>query len=336
MTDLHKNNPLRIHTADTVGEPLVWKPSQSKIASHLDSKPTSRTLTETLNIRLPSPIQTIRNSIIQKAGVTLDIKRDDLIHPIISGNKWRKLQGLVSQIINQNTIKIATMGGRYSNYLHALAYASHQFNWQCDFYVRGYPQQVLTPTLKDITQWGCQIHFVDRQTFKAMRHKPPRLDEPALWLPEGGLNPISLQGFAQIFNELETVYDTIIIASATGTSVAGLVKGCNDAGLKTKIIGISVLNNHSEQLQNITDLLSNPSPNWKLLAGYEFGGFAKSKPELSQFIEQFEQEFGLPLESLYSGKSFYATLDLISKGYFPTQSRILLIHCGGLQGKRKP
>jgi len=334
MTDLPQNNPQRINLADTDAEYSGSKPSKSQQSAQFDSSRSQNKLIEMLNMKLPSPVQRISHPAIKKAEVILDIKRDDLIHPIISGNKWRKLQGLIEPMINKEISKIATMGGRYSNFLHALAFIGRQVDCQCDFYIRGYPQQPLTPTLKDITQWGSQIHFVDRQNFRAMRDKPPILDESVLWLPEGGLGETSLRGFTQIFSELETQYDYIIIASATGTSVAGLVKGGNDAGLKMQVIGISVLNNVSEQSLNIEALVNLQSSNWQLIAGYEFGGFAKSTPELSQFIDSFEQEFGIALESLYSGKSFYATFDLINKGYFPAQSRILLIHCGGLQGNR--
>jgi len=310
------------------------KLTQTKQYNAARFKPCQSDRQALLGINLPSPIQTISNSIIKKAKIRLDIKRDDLIHPVISGNKWRKLQGMVELMAGNGITKLATMGGRYSNFLHALAFVAQKLQWQCDFYIRGYPEQTLTPTLKDIGQWGSRIHYVDRQAFKALRRQAPPLENGVYWLAEGGLSQSALTGFIAMVKRLDTQYDVIIIASATGTSVAGLALGVKQARLDTKVIGISVLNNLSEQCQNIEALVQGEKTNWRLKSSYEFSGFAKTNLELIDFMQGFEGEFNIPLEKVYSGKSFYATLDLIEKGYFPEQSRILLIHCGGLQGRR--
>ncbi len=273
----------------------------------------------------------------------LDIKRDDLIHPIISGNKWRKLKYLLQDIENSGFQRVAAMGGRYSNFLHALSYVCYLLGWDCELYVRGYQNQTLTQTLIDCKTWGATIHFVDRQAFRALRNSQPNLADDTYWISEGGQQVESTLGIAEIVKELPRSYDYIVIASATGTSVAGLANGYHDlpashsaynAKNQTHIIGVCVLNNQQQQIEDVNKLVNTESQFWQIKSGYEFGGFAKKNQMIDNFCDWFSSEYQIQIEPIYTGRSFYAVFDLMKKGFFKKDSNILLVHCGGLQGAR--
>ncbi|WP_196141168.1 1-aminocyclopropane-1-carboxylate deaminase/D-cysteine desulfhydrase [Aliikangiella sp. G2MR2-5] len=278
--------------------------------------------------------------------VSLEIKRDDLLHPLISGNKWRKLKHLLLAIEEQGSRSVAVMGGRYSNLLHTVSYIGYLLGWKVKLYVRGYPEQPLTPMLKDALRWGATIHLVDRQAFRELREAPPKLEEESFWIPEGGFDRLAVKGTIESLMEVPKSYDYIVIASATGTSMAGYIQATRYMKLQTKVLGVAVLKNDDEIEQHLNQLLAQEEAGYHLLEkhwqdshrvikGYEFGGYAKSTSELDGFIEKFEAQYHIPLERVYSGKSFFATIDLIEGGYFEAGSRILLIHCGGLQGLRQ-
>jgi len=281
-----------------------------------------------------SPIHPIKESCFAAKGIGLDVKRDDLIHSIISGNKWRKLKYLLLSIEKQGYQCVASMGGSYSNFLHVLAYVCWRLDWSCELYVRAYKNQPLTPTLEDCLKWGAKIRFTDREEFRDLRNTPPKMDENIFWIKEGGIADKAILGLSEIFMELEQQYDYICMATATGTSIAGLIKGAEAYQPQSKIIGISVLNNANEQRSNVINLIGQKEENWEIIEGYEFSGFAKKNQQLTNFVNDFSLTHNIPLEPVYSGKSFFAVKKLIEIGYFETGSRILLIHCGGIQGYR--
>ena len=281
-----------------------------------------------------SPVETLYSDVLKQKNINLDIKRDDLIHPVISGNKWRKLKYLLHEVEAQGYRKLAAMGGPYSNFIHALSYVCYLLGWECDLYIRAYPEQKLTPTLEDCKKWHANIIYVDRTTFKELREAPPVLPDDVFWMTEGGMHDLALDGLKEIVEELDCPYDYIVISTATGTSVAGLIDGVADDGGGAIVLGVSVLNNAQQQELNISQLQRSKNTQWSVVEGYEFGGFAKKDQVLEQFVEEFYQQHMIPLEPVYSGKSFYAVMDLVGKNYFPNDSRVLLIHCGGLQGAR--
>jgi len=282
-----------------------------------------------------SRLQKISVNFAEKKEISLDVKRDDLIHPIISGNKWRKLKYLLLKIEEQGSRSVATMGGRHSNFIHALSYVCYLLGWQCELYIRTFPEQMLTPTMKDCVRWGAKINSVGRNQFKELRYTPPNLLNESFWITEGGLHQESSSGLKEVLMELNKQYDYIAIATATGTSLAGLINGARIYQPKAKVIGVSVLNNAEQQRKDVCKLIRNNEQRWSIVEGYEFGGFAKNNSDLLLFVKRFSQQHNISLEPVYSGKSFYAILDLINKDYFEKNSRVLLIHCGGLQGSRQ-
>jgi len=280
-----------------------------------------------------SKIQSISTTETLSQNIQLDIKRDDLIHPIISGNKWRKLKYLLLEVEAKGYKKIAVMGGQYSNLLHTLSYISMLLGWQVELYVRAHKGQKLTPMLHDAIRWGAKIQNVDRATFREYRESKPNLEDDTYWISEGAFDQLAVKGSIESLMELNEQYDYLLIACATGTSLAGYCAGVSRLALTTKVVGVSVLKNDDEIERHVA-LLAGGDEKPIVINDYDFGGYAKRNDQLLRFISQFESEQGIPLEPVYNGKSFYAAMDLIKQGYFLEGSKILLIHCGGMQGAR--
>jgi 1-aminocyclopropane-1-carboxylate deaminase len=278
-----------------------------------------------------------------KHGITLAVKRDDLLHPVISGNKWRKLKHALMPAIAANTQHIISFGGGFSNHLHALGYCCQQLNIQFTAIIRGDYSHNPSPMLQDLICWKTNIQYVDRQTYQqrtnvtylqTIQKKYPN----ALIIPEGGSQLPALKGVAEIIDELQNSYDYILAPVASGGTLAGLITGLFQHGKLTdcKILGIGVLKGEGYLEQLVTDLLEKDTPtkNWHINHDYHFGGYAKSNHALRQFCQDFYQQTKIEIEPVYSGKLFFALRELIAKGYFPQKSRILALHTGGLQGAR--
>jgi 1-aminocyclopropane-1-carboxylate deaminase len=278
-----------------------------------------------------------------KNGITLAVKRDDLLHPIISGNKWRKLKHALMPAIAAKTKHIISFGGGFSNHVHALGYCCQQLNIQFTAIIRGDYSHNPSPMLQDLICWKTNIQYVDRQTYQqrtnvtylqTMQRQYPN----ALIIPEGGSQLPALKGVAEIIDELQNSYDYVLAPVASGGTLAGLITGLIQHGKLTecKILGIGVLKGEGYLEQLVTDLLEKdtPSKSWHINHDYHFGGYAKSNHELRQFCQDFYQQTKIEIEPVYSGKLFFALRELIAKGYFPQKSRILALHTGGLQGAR--
>lgn len=284
-----------------------------------------------------SQCQPIDCSNLTASDISLDIKRDDQLHPVLSGNKWRKLKHILLYAEERGFSQLASMGGQYSNLLHCLSYAAMLLGWQAHLYVRGHQNQKLTPMLTDALAWGAKLHYVNRIDFRKLRTTAPQLKNDIFWLGEGGYSQLAVKGTIESMMEISSQYDYIVIATATGTSLAGYCQGISKIPRfhrnLPRVLGIAVLNNADEVAKNVNQLTDGKVVP-EVINGYEFGGYARTTPELLSFMQQFEQEHSIQLEPVYNGKSFYGVMDLIKRGYFPSGSKILLIHCGGLQGLR--
>ena len=296
-----------------------------------------------LAIATPSAESIIQPDWGAKCGITLTVKRDDLLHPVICGNKWRKLKHALIPAIDAKTKHIISFGGGFSNHVHALGYCCHQLNIQFTAIIRGNYSHNLSPMLQDLECWNANIQYVDRQTYR-QRANPSYLKTlqqqypNALLIPEGGSQLPALKGVAEIIDELQNEYDYVLAPVASGGTLAGLVSGLPHHGKLTdcKILGIGVLKGEGYLEQLVTDLLAKGThkKSWHINHNYHFGGYAKSNHELKQFCQEFHQQTKIEIEPIYSGKLFFALRDLIAKGYFPQKSRILALHTGGLQGAR--
>ncbi|OTG65646.1 1-aminocyclopropane-1-carboxylate deaminase [Acinetobacter sp. ANC 4470] len=268
-------------------------------------------------------------------SVSLSIKRLDQIHPQISGNKFFKLKYNFLEAQKQGFEKVLTFGGAYSNHIAATAYAAHLFGLKSVGIIRGeeLSNKVLNSTLSTAQHFGMQLHFVSREHYR-QKDQPEYLPElkqqfPEHYIiPEGGTNALAIQGCQEILSADDRQnYDVICCAVGTGGTISGLIEA---SAAHQRILGFSALKGDflSHEVAQYT-----VKKNWNITDDYCFGGYAKAPVELMQFIEKFEQDFAIPLEQVYTGKMFYGVFDLIQKKYFPLNTRILIIHSGGLQGR---
>ncbi len=280
--------------------------------------------------------QTIPYQTIQVYSSThVTIKRLDQIHPQISGNKFFKLKYnfLAAQQLGYKNI--LTFGGAFSNHIAATAYAAHHFGFKSVGIIRGeeLANKVLNHTLSTAQQFGMQLHFVSREKYR-LKDTEIFLEElqkqyPNTYLiPEGGTNDLAIKGCKEILTEQDLAnFDVICCAVGTGGTITGLIEAST---LHHHILGFSALKGSflTDEIAQLTN-----KQNWKILDDYSCGGYAKTNDELFQFIERFEKKYQIPLEHIYTGKMMFGIFDLIQKDYFPKNSRILVIHSGGLQGR---
>lgn len=284
----------------------------------------------------PSILTKIEDPRLSQYPIELWMKRDDLLHPVISGNKWRKLKYILDHALSLGKDTIVSMGGAYSNHLHALAYVGKVLGLTTIGLVRGEPPETLTPTLLDMKNWGMELRFVSRSDYRILRqykgwHDLPGLKPGQYWLPEGGALDLALNGVAELVAEITIPYDTLCVSCGTGTTLAGIIDAVPE---RASVLGFAALKNAGFLNAEVEAKLSQPRNNWQINLDYHFGGFAKTNAQLSAFIEDFELKTTIPLEPVYTGKMMYAVYDLIKKHYFKPGQRIVAVHTGGLQGKR--
>lgn len=269
------------------------------------------------------------------APIRLTIRRLDQIHPQISGNKFFKLKYNFLAAQQQGKTSLITFGGAFSNHIAATAYAANRFGFQSIGIIRGeeLATQPLNHTLATAQKLGMQLHFVSRKDYRlkdsAAYLNALEMQYPNSYIiPEGGTNAFAIQGCTEILSadDLNT-YDVICCAVGTGGTITGLIEAST---AQQQILGFSALKGDflSTDVAQMTE-----KRNWKILDHYCCGGYAKTTIELLQFIENFEKKYQIPLESIYTGKMFLGIFDLISQHYFAKNSRILVIHSGGLQGR---
>ncbi len=287
----------------------------------------------------PSVLTQIHTPLLHVKKIELWIKRDDLLHPVISGNKWRKLKYPLNQALSLNKTTLISMGGAYSNHLHALAFVGKQLNLKTKAFVRGERPAVLNPTLHDLLAWGMTLEFVSRSVYRELRTLHSADELPATksedyWIPEGGATPLALQGVAHIVDEITQEYDVLCTACGTGTTLAGLVQ--NLPTTRT-VLGFSALKGGDFLTQDVKKLLhqtASTPENWCIQLDYHFGGFGKTTPQLIEFIDNFASQHGVMLEPVYTGKMLFGLFDLIAQDYFSAGQKIIALHTGGLQGNR--
>lgn len=295
----------------------------------------------------PSPLQVINHPLFVEKNLTVSVKRDDLLHPHISGNKWRKLKFNLIEARKHGINHILSFGGAYSNHIHALAAAGHHFGFKTSAIIRGEPHYANNPTLKQAQKWGMQLHFVSRKEYRK-RHEAEYLQalqdsySDAFIVPEGGSNAFAIPGVSELCSELKVQcnkrIDHVVTATGSGGTLAGLIAGfSNDQqAVTTKITGIAVLKQADYLVEEVNNLLQQANikepTHWQLQTQFHGGGYAKVSPLLSEFCLQFEQQTQIPVEPIYTGKMFYALFELIKQDYFSTGDNIIALHTGGLQG----
>lgn len=275
-----------------------------------------------------SPLQQLKHPYLQQ----LWVKRDDLIDPYISGNKWRKLKYILLKALNHQKNHLVTFGGAYSNHLVATAAAASRSGLKATAFVRG--EAVENEMLLICKLYGMDLIFTDRESYK---NKPFLFeqhfaeDENAFFIDEGGASVEALTGCAEVIADLPDDTDHLFCAAGTGTTAAGLLKGIHQCGLKTQLHVVPALKGGDFIEKEIAKYLGH-TRQLLMHTGYHFGGYAKTKPELISFIKKFIAEQGVLIDPVYTSKMFYAIEDLAGKGQFKTGDKIVALHTGGLLG----
>ncbi|MEN3978605.1 pyridoxal-phosphate dependent enzyme [Acinetobacter sp. CWB-B33] len=279
--------------------------------------------------------QAIPYNTVHLHGVTLAIKRLDSVHPQISGNKFFKLKYNFAAAQQQGLKQVLTFGGAYSNHIAATAYAAHLFGMQSIGIIRGeeLALKALNPTMQTAQGFGMQLQFVSREMYRQKQSadfiQQLQAEFPNSYIiPEGGTNPLAIQGCTEILSpaDLEN-FDLICCAAGTGGTIAGLIEA---SVAHQHVLGFSALKGDflTQDVKQWT-----ARRNWRITDEFCQGGYAKTTLELMQFIQEFEAAYSIPLEQVYTGKMLFGIQQMILRGEIKPEQRILVLHTGGLQGK---
>jgi 1-aminocyclopropane-1-carboxylate deaminase len=279
------------------------------------------------------------------ASVDVFIKRDDLLHPEISGNKWWKLKYNLLEAQRRGGGKIITFGGAFSNHIAATAAAGRALGFETIGVIRGERPGKLSHTLENAAADGMELVFVTREQYKKkdeIAFKKSLVDTfgNIFLIPEGGKNLFGVKGCTEILTAVKGDFDFICCACGTGTTLAGLAIS---AAPSAKVLGFSALKGGEFLQADVKGLIRDfyttfnfkpVSANFDIVTDFHFGGYAKVKPPLIDFQKEFMYHYNIELDLVYTAKMFYGIRELALRGYFPSGSRVLAIHSGGLQGNR--
>jgi 1-aminocyclopropane-1-carboxylate deaminase len=264
----------------------------------------------------------------------LYIKREDQLHPYVSGNKFRKLKYNLLEAKNQGYNTLLTFGGAFSNHISAVSYAAKEFGFQSIGVIRGeelHDKISENATLSFAQANGMQFEFVSREAYRqkdseTLIEKLHQNYGNFYLVPEGGTNELAIKGCEEILTEEDDFFDYICCAVGTGGTILGII---NSSKPHQKVLGFPALKGDflESEIKKFTQ-----KENWELITDYHFGGYAKINEELIAFINKFRDKTHIPLDPVYTAKMCYGVFDLIRKGYFKKEANILLIHTGGLQG----
>jgi 1-aminocyclopropane-1-carboxylate deaminase len=270
------------------------------------------------------------------SNCTVYVKREDLIHPIVSGNKFRKLKYNILQAKAEKKTKILTFGGAFSNHIAAVAFAAKENGLQSVAIIRGDELENKVnenPTLSFARKCGMQFDFVSRETYRK-KSEPDFIENlkeeygDFYLIPEGGTNELAIKGCQEILNEDDNAFDYICCSVGTGGTISGIINSTNEY---QKVLGFSALKGDFLK-DEICKFAKNNR--WDLISDYHFEGYGKINNELVAFINTFYKQTKIPLDSIYTGKMLFGVFELIKKGFFPVNSKILVIHTGGIQGNQ--
>jgi 1-aminocyclopropane-1-carboxylate deaminase len=290
-------------------------------------------------VNRPPTIQRLQVPEITEYQLTVDVLRLDLLHPVISGNKWFKLKAHLALALRSPGCPIITFGGAWSNHLVATAYAAKQAGLTAIGIVRGERPAKPSATLQDAESYGMQLEFISRQAY-VQKMDPAFIDQlsrrfpGAYIIPEGGGGMPGVNGSGEILLQTDNrCYTHIVCAIGTGATWLGLIRA---AGTGHRIIGVPVLKGSGTIAAIDREGLLGPEEFSRagLLTGFHFGGYARHPRHLLDFMNRLYHDTGIPTDIVYTGKLFYAALTAAGQGFFPARSRLLIIHSGGLQGNR--
>ena len=256
------------------------------------------------------------------------VKRDDLLHPIVTGNKWRKLKEYLLIAQNKNLKGIISFGGAFSNHIYSLAYVCHKLNISLELIIRGDElNENSNDFLKQIADWGAKLFFVDRTNYRNKVLPPQLKTDDKLLIPEGGFSEIGVDSLKDLANELWDIQmDEMFLAVGTGTTLLGLAKYLP----QVKLNGILSLSNQDE-IENNRKLMKIDTNNIHLWPDFISKKYGKKNTELMEFCTFFYDTFNIKIEPIYTGLMFKSFFDLVQKKHFVPNSTIVLLHSGGVK-----
>ncbi len=284
--------------------------------------------------KTPSPIQKISDPVFEEYGITVLVKRDDLIHEEVMGNKWRKLKYNIEYAVERGTKSLVTFGGAYSNHIAATAAAAKLYGLDSVGIIRG---EELTadsnPTLRRAAENGMKFQFVSREDYREMKQGnqvPKESLSNYVVLPEGGTNELAIKGCAELIDEIDHDFDILISPVGTGGTIAGLLKGL---GGNQMIYGFSALRGKwiTEDFKSLLQTHNIKYENFKIFEDKRFGGYCKYDLDLIQFILDFKQKYDILLDPIYTGKMFFNVWELVKNAQIANNTTLLMLHTGGLQ-----
>ncbi len=280
---------------------------------------------------------TVRNQKVKlnlPNDISVFMKREDRIHPFVSGNKYRKLKYNLEKAQSQGYKTLLTFGGAYSNHIAATAVAAQQQGFRAIGVIRGEELHNLideNPTLRFAQSCGMKFKFISREAYR-VKNAPAFVNDlrsefgDFFLIPEGGTNTLAVRGCEEILTSGDAMFDYICCPVGTGGTISGLI---NCSKLGQQVLGFPALKGDflREEIRKFAN-----NDRWKLITDYHFGGYAKINEDLVRFLNDFKRQTQIPLDPVYTGKMMYGILDLVKKGYFKEGTQILAIHTGGLQG----
>lgn len=285
---------------------------------------------------LKTSIVELKSQLFEQCGVKVVVKPEYLNHPYISGNKWWKLKYNLKKAVRDGHTTLLTFGGAYSNHIYATAAAAKELGLKSVGIIRGEETLPLNDTLTFAKEKGMQLHYVSREVYRKknevtfIKELKDKLGHFYL-IPEGGTNALAVEGCVEFARQLndEVDFDYLCLPVGTGGTMAGMIEGLDSS---KRILGFPVLKG-AEFLEKEIKRFTMKEGNWQLNHDYHFGGYAKSTPELEKFKKEFEKEFSLPLDLIYTSKMMFGVFDLAQKGFFKKGATVLIFHTGGLQGR---
>ena len=293
---------------------------------------------EKIDINENTPVEEVHDLLLKERKISLFVKREDLNHEQMSGNKWHKLKYNIQEARNQRKDTLLTFGGAYSNHIYAVAAAGKLFKLNTIGIIRGEEHLPLNPTLSFAKENGMKIHYLDRTSYR-IKNSAEILEKlrkkfgDFYLLPEGGTNEFAVKGCSEIISKININYDYICCPCGTGGTLAGLITGLNGDKFA---LGFAVLKGASFLKENVSSLLNicyhTSLINWDINLDFHFGGYGKFNRQLLDFAERFVSTTGISIEPIYTGKMIFGIYNLITKGFFKPSTRIVALHTGGLQG----
>ncbi|MCA6078675.1 1-aminocyclopropane-1-carboxylate deaminase/D-cysteine desulfhydrase [Fulvivirga sedimenti] len=282
-------------------------------------------------------LQRISEPLLGDREISLWIRREDLIHPEISGNKWWKLSGNLQEILDKSSSPtLLTFGGAYSNHLYATASACAELGIPCIGIVRGEIPEPRNATLTFASDKGMELVSVSRSEYRnnaQISEKYQRIIPNLYVVPEGGTNEAAVLSCTAIVDDRMKEMNYVCVPAGTGGTMAGIIGGMENHGV---VLGFSALKGDFLS-EEVNGLLKKAFPerdlkHWRMITDYHHGGYARISDELIAFIQSFYGAHGILLDPVYTGKMMFGIYDMIRRDLFPAGSSICAIHTGGLQG----